>query len=74
MIYCPKINSLPYEKLFAREHKKWKDIEIMAQGLQGDFYRTPLMIKLLYSYIGILQEKVVLVKEYGSIINTGYVL
>lgn len=30
MIYCPKVNSLPYEKLFAREHKKWKEIEMMA--------------------------------------------
>lgn len=32
------------------------------------------MIKLLYTYIGILSEKVVLVKEYGAIINTAYVL
>ena len=74
MLYCPKINSSPYEKLFVREQRKWREIEMMAQGYQGDFYRTPLMIKLLCTYIGILNEKVLLVKEFGHIINTAYVL
>ena len=74
MLYCPKINPLPYEKLFRREHQKWKEIEMMSQGHIGDFYRTPLLTKLLCSYIDLLQEKVQLFKEYGTIVNTAYVL
>ena len=58
MLYCPKINPLPYEKLFHREQQKWRGIEMMAQGHYGDFYRTPLLTKLVCSYIEILQEKV----------------
>ena len=40
----------------------------------GDFYRTPLIIKLICTYIDLLKAKVALVKEFGNIINSAYVL
>ena len=74
MLYCPRINPLPYEKLFNREHNRWTQIEKMHQGHNADFYRTPLMVKLVYQYIELLQNKVQLVKEYGNVVNSAYVL
>ena len=32
------------------------------------------MIKLVYQYIDLLRDKVILVKEFGNIANTAYVL
>ena len=54
MLYCPKVNPVPYEKLFQREHQRWTQIEKMAQGHIADYYRTPLMVKLVYQYIELL--------------------
>ena len=74
MIYCPKVNILPFEKLFRREHQRWSQIHQTSSGHLGDFYRTPQLTQLTCSYIDILLEKVLLVKEFGNIINTAYVL
>ena len=74
MIYCPKVNALPYEKLFRREHQRWQQIMQQQLGHLGDSYRTAELTRLTCSYIEILLEKVLLVKEFGNIINTAYVL
>ena len=74
MLYCPQVNPGPYGKLFNREYSRWVEIERLGQGHVGDFYRTPLLIKLLYSYIDLLKDKMTLVNEYGHIINSAYVL
>ena len=74
MLYAPKINALSYEKLFNREFGRWTQIGTLAQGHVGDYYRTPLLIKLITQYIEILMDKLKLVKEHGNIINSAYVL
>ena len=43
-------------------------------GHLGDSHRTAELTSLTCSYIEILLEKVLLVKEFGNIINTAYVL
>lgn len=83
MLYTPRVNPLPYEKLFNREHQRWLQIEKMYQvnsnnmvneQNNADFYRTPLMTKLICTYIDLLKAKVALVKEFGNIVNSAYVL
>lgn len=74
MLYCPQVDPRPYERLFNREHQKWVEVERLGQGHVGDFFRTPLLIKLVYQYIDVLRDKVLIVKDFGNIVNTGYIL
>ena len=46
----------------------------MPDLLGGDFFRTPELASLTATYIDVLLEKVLLVKEFGQIVNTAYVL
>lgn len=74
MLYAPRINPLAYEKLFRREINRWSQIERENQNQIGDYFRTPLIIRLINQYLELLLEKVLIVKEYGNIVNSAYVL
>ena len=74
MIYASRINPLAYEKLFRREIARWSQIERDNSNQIGDYFRTPLIIRLINQYLELLLEKVMIVKEHGNIVNSAYVL
>ena len=47
-LYCSKVDSKVYQKLLPRERQRWVEIDTLAKGHTGDFYRTPLLTKLVY--------------------------
>lgn len=74
MLYCPRVNYRPFEKLFKKLGEEWKNIHINRLGRNADIYRTAYSTRLIFQYSELLLAKVALIEKYGYFVDTAYVL